>query len=315
MARIIVIIFAVAAILYALFCLIGYIAYRILFINLPKMNRQKPNKLMGEDFPLLVKQVDDATEKAKALPYEKITVTTDDGLKLYGEFFVNPTPTKNTILCVHGYNSNGFMDFAPMVEPILSHGYNCFLLNHRHHGESEGKFTGFGILDSKDLVKWIEAINSRFPDGKIILYGVSMGAATVMLSSDLDLPENVAGIVEDCGFTTVYEEFSYQIRKTAHIPPAPILRMVNYYCKALLHFDIRAADSRECVKKTKIPFLFIHGSGDTFVPAYMCDECYNACGSEKKRIIFDGAYHAQSHFKYPAEYENDFFEFADKYTI
>ncbi len=310
----IIILYIIAAITVLLFAFCIAVMY-IMFISGPKSNSNstKPDKFMGEDLPALIKQVDAAKEHIKkTYKYESVSVTTDDGLKLVGDFYINENPTDKTILCVHGYNSSGYNDFAPVVEPILKRGYNCFLLNHRHYGGSEGKFTGFGILDSVDLIKWIELVNSYFPDGKIVLYGVSMGAATVMQASNRDLTKNVVGIVEDCGFTTCYEEFAFTLKNSFHLPCFPIMNMFALVCKAFLKLDLKKSDSKKCVAETKLPMLFVHGGSDTFVPTFMSKECYDACNSEKQLIIYEGAMHAMSHFKHPEKYENDLLGFADR---
>ena len=290
---------------------------RFIFYSPPKLDRDnpKPDPLMGEDLPAFVRACTAAAERIKeTLPHERVTVKTDDGLTLYGDFYINPEPTENTVLCVHGYNTSGYEDFAPMAEPILRHGYNCFLLNHRRFGGSEGRYTGFGILESRDLLKWIECVNAYFPQGKIVLYGISMGAATVMQASCLPLPENVAGIVEDCGFTGACEEFRCVLKSTAHLPAFPLVNILAWECRVFMKLDLKANDSRKSLAATKLPVLFVHGDADAFVPPFMARECFDACAGEKQLVFYEGAGHGQSHFKHPEKYENDFFAFADRVT-
>jgi len=294
---------------------VSFLTYKT-FVSPPKNDREnpKPNKFYDEDVVEATMETTEAIQriKEKYTPVE-VSITTDDGLTLPGYFYINENKTENTIVCVHGYNTNSDFAFATMIEPIMEHGYNCFLVNHRHFGGNEGKFTGFGILEKDELIKWIECVNSFFPNGKIILYGTSMGAATIMQASDQDLTENVVGFIEDCGFTTCYDEFSYLMKSVVHLPSKPIIDTMSVMTKALLDLDIKASDSREALKNTKLPALFIHGGRDNFVPTYMVEECYEACGSEdKKLIIYDTARHVHSHFKYPDQYEKDFFEFADR---
>lgn len=293
--------------------IIAFAVFKVVFYNPPKtdQNNPKPDPFLGEDFPQVIKMVKDGKERLIKRPHETVSVTTDDGFRLYGDFYINPTPTKNTVLCVHGYNSSGYGDFGLIANSILDNGYNCFLLNHRHHGQSEGEFIGFGVLDSKDLIKWIEKINERYPDGKIILYGISMGAATVMQASNKKLTENVVGIVEDCGFTTCWDEFRFVLKKAAHLPSFPLLNMLNVFTKHILGFDCRESDSRKCIAETKLPVLFIHGDADVFVPPFMLDECFNACNSRKEKYTYSGAGHAQSYYKHKEEYEENLFRFID----
>ena len=303
-----------AAVTVFLFAVCFAVMY-FLFFNTPATDREnpKPDPLLGEDLPKVIKRCDAATKHIKeTYPYEHVSVRTDDGLTLYGDFYINENKTDKTILCVHGYNSSGYYDFAPMVEPILKRGYNCFLLNHRHYGGSEGKYTGFGIFESEDLIKWIELVNSYFPDGKIVLYGNSMGAATVMQASNKDLTKNVVGIIEDCGFTSCREEFKHVLNNTAHLPSFPLLNILGLLTKVFLKLDLKKCDSRKSVAETKLPMLFVHGDADVFVPPEMARECYEACQSEKELIFYEGATHAQSNFRHPEKYENDLLGFADR---
>ena len=297
----------------ALLFISGLIAMFFVFFFSPKFDRAnpKPDVLMGEEFPRLIQETDKQTAVIRSkYAYESVSVTSDDALKLYADFYINEHPSDNTIICVHGYNSCGYYDFSRMVEPILQNGYNCLLIDQRHYGKSEGKFTGFGMLECRDVLKWINLVNERFPGGKIVLYGVSMGAATVMQTSKFN-PPSVVGIVEDCGFTSCKEEFAATLKTTAHLPAFPMIPILSFWCKLFLKLDLKS-DSRDCVAATNIPMLFIHGTADTFIPYQMCEECYEACQSEKQIKLYDGAGHAQSHFIHPAEYERDFFEFVEK---
>ncbi len=296
---------------------ISTILYKV-FVDPPQTDRENPDPglFFDDDYAEATKETDNAIIRLKEnYTAEEVSITTDDGLTLPGYFYINENPTEDTFICVHGYNTNSDFAFAAMVEPILNAGYNCFLVNHRHFSGHEGKFTGFGILEKEELIKWIECVNSYFPNGKIILYGTSMGAATIMQASDKDLTPNVVGFIEDCGFTTCYDEFSYLVKSVTHLPSKPIIGSLGIMSKALLDLDIKTSDSREALKNTKLPALFIHGGRDNFVPTYMVQECFDACGSEdKKLVIYDEARHTQSHFKYPHEYEKEIFEFADRIT-
>ena len=298
----------------ALLFLISLLAMLFLFFFSPKFDREnpKPDLLMGNDLPDYIRTTDRETARIKTeYPHREVSVRSDDGLKLCGDFYLSPGGTDKTILCVHGYNSCGYNDFSPMVGPILEHGYNCLLIDQRHYGKSEGRFTGFGMLESKDLLRWIALVDETFPGGKIVLYGISMGAATVMQASGLPLPETVVGIVEDCGFTSCRDEFAAVLKNTARLPAFPVLNVLAGMCKLFLKLDIRS-DSRDCVAASKLPMLFLHGGADAFIPVSMCMDCYEACGGEKQMFVYEGAGHAQSHFRQPEEYERDFFAFIER---
>ena len=308
------IVLCTAAAVIALISVTGLAAVYFVFFFSPPFDREnpEPDALMGEEFPECVRATDRETARIKELyPHETVSVKSGDGLSLCGDFYINQDKTDRTVICVHGYNSTGYHDFSRMVDPILKHGFNCLLIDQRHYGKSEGKHTGYGIPESRDLLRWISLVNEYFPEGKIVLYGVSMGAATVMQASGLDLPGTVKGIVEDCGYTSCYEEFSAVLKKIAHLPPFPLMNILAFISRIILKLDIRS-DSRECVAKSGVPMLFLHGDADAFIPVSMCRQCFEACGSEKYIHIYEGAGHAQSHFKKPEEYERDFFDFTGK---
>ena len=297
----------------ALMFIFGLVSMYFVFFFHPHFDRENPmpDKLMGNELPRLVKETDKQKEIIKSkYPFESVSITSDDNLKLCADFYINENATDKTVICVHGYNSCGYNDFSLMVEPILKNGCNCLLIDQRHYGKSEGKFTGFGMLECHDVVRWVSFVNERFPNGKVVLYGVSLGAATVMQTSKLN-PDGVVGIIEDCGFTTCREEFAATMRTVARMPSFPMLNILSIWCKLFLKLDLNS-DSRDCVAKTKIPMLFIHGNADTFIPCKMCEECYKACSSEKQIKIYEGAGHAQSHFIHPEQYESDFFAFIEQ---
>lgn len=313
--KIAVTVFIILAVLVLLLFLGCLLSLYFIFFSPPEADREntKPDKLLGGDnLGKVIKECDETTERIKKeYAHETVSVKTDDGLTLFGDFYINKNKTKNTLLCVHGYNSAGYYEFATMVEPILNAGFNCFLVNNRMAYPSEGKHTGFGVLEKDDLKKWVQSVNSYFADGKIVLYGVSMGAATVMQASDSEL-ENVVGIIADCGFTTCYEEFKFVLKTVAHLPAFPILNVLNLLCKIILGFSLKQSDSRKALARTTLPVLFVHGDADVFVPEYMSHECYDACAGEKEIIIYEGAAHAQSHFTHREKYEKDLMNFCRK---
>ena len=170
-----VVFFAVAA--YALGC---YLGFYFIIVKPPVVSADRPNPLMGEDFAAFVKKTQEDAVIMKKLRSEPVEVVTRDGLTLRGEFYRAAEPSDITIVCLHGYNSNAYGDYATRGLSYLHSGYNVLLANHRHHGKSDGKYIGFGVLDRHDVLKWSEAAAKLVPGGKIFISGVSMGGATAM---------------------------------------------------------------------------------------------------------------------------------------
>lgn len=308
-AAIVGIVLGVVAALFGLYVLTCYIAYRLLIVKPPTFNTDKPNALMGEDFPALVQKTQQDITVLKKLPSETVEVYTKDGLKLKGVFYPAAEKSAVTLVCLHGYNSNGYGDFGSRALRYIRNGYNVLLVNHRHHAESEGKYIGFGVLDRHDVLCWLDAVNRMIPDGEIFISGVSMGGATAMQCSCLALPDNVKGIIEDCGYTSVKEEFEFQCRRAVHFVPKFMLKGIDFFMRRLAGYGMNDISSADAVAHSKVPILFIHGDSDVFVPTEMVYRCYDACTADKDLYIVKGAAHAMAEFKDGEEYEkrvNDF---------
>lgn len=151
-------------------------------------------------------------------------IASQDGLRLVGYYLPAQTDTTKTVILAHGYTSQGkdMASFARFYHDKL--GYNVLMPDARGHGQSEGNYIGFGWPDRKDYLIWIAKCIERVgEEAQIALHGISMGAATVMMVSGEDLPEQVKAIVEDCGYTSVYDQLAYQLKRMYKLPPVPIV--------------------------------------------------------------------------------------------
>ncbi len=308
-----VICIAVTAVLLAAYALGCYLGFYFIIVKPPVVGADKPNPLMGDEFAEFVKKTQEDAVIMKKLESEPVEVVTRDGLTLRGEFYRAAEPSDVTIVCLHGYNSNAYGDYSTRGLSYLHGGYNVLLANHRHHGMSDGKYIGFGVLDRHDVLKWVEAAEKLVPDGKIFVSGVSMGGATAMQCSCLALTPAVKGIIEDCGYTTVRDEVDYLAKKMFGFVPKLTIRFIEFYMRKLAGYGMREADSREAVKHSKVPILFIHGTNDEFVPTFMGHECYEACTAPKELVLIEGAGHAQSYFKDAEKCEQAVNAFIHKY--
>lgn len=227
---------------------------------------------------------------------DKVSITSFDGLKLNG-FFIPCEKPERTVICVHGFRGSGAKDFGAVAKYYHSIGSNVLVIDHRAHGESEGEYITYGVKERYDVKEWIRFVNDQVGgELPIILDGVSMGAATVLMTSALNLPSNVKGIIADCGFTSPKEIYKDIAKKTYHIPPFPLLFIFNLYCKKIASFDMNEADAREALKENTIPTMFLHGMDDRFVPLRMSEENYACCKAEKYIERIPNAQHAVSYF-------------------
>ena len=256
-------------------------------------------------------------EALLARPHESVTLTTHDGLRLKANYFPCDQPTDKMVLALHGYTSKGVSDYAALSHFYLNAGYDMFIPDLRSHGESEGKYYGFGLLDRFDCLEWIRLIGRTFgAEKKIVLHGTSMGAATVLMTGGFqELPDSVRCIVADCAFTSPYDVFTHILKRDYHLPPFPVMDINNLLCKQTAGYGFRDYSTIEALQTNTRPVLLIHGSEDKFVPTRMSFENYNACTAPKELLIVDHAGHAASYYENPALYEEKLSGFLTQYML
>ncbi len=271
-------------------------------------------KMSGTDWTQYYPLMEERKEYMMAQAHRDVYITSYDGLKLHATYFpAFDTDDKKLVICFHGYTGEGLSNHIAIADYFLKRGYAMLLPDARAHGESEGEYIGFGCLDRKDAISWINwAIEECGEDVKIMLHGTSMGGATVLMASGLELPENVKGIVSDCGFTSPKEVFTHVLNDMYHLPSFPAIQGADLINKKLAGYGMDECNAKIEVQKAKVPILFIHGSADNFVPCSMCQELYDNCGSPKKILIVEGAAHAESYYKDMAAYEKALTEFANE---
>lgn len=238
----------------------------------------------------------------------------DDGICLHGIIIDNNS--ENWAVLVHGYDSEatGMLGYA---QRFIDEGYSVFLPDNRGFGLSGGYDTTMGHLEKYDLAKWIRKLSAETKAKNIVLFGVSMGAATVMLASAEKLPDNVRAVVEDCGYSSVREEYEYNMPHTAHLPPYPFLWVVDIITMVRNGWSIlKDADCTAAVRHSRLPICFIHGESDTFVPYYMHRKLYDACPRDDKEMLtVKDADHTEACGKDPVAYWKTVFSFIEKHFI
>lgn len=266
-------------------------------------------KMAGTDWNQHMPFIQERKEYMMAQPHEDKWVQSEDGLKLHATWF--PTDEcKKVVICFHGYTSQGMSDYIGLSGYYLKHGYSMLLVDERAHGQSEGKYIGFGCLDRLDAMKWIEQIiKDCGEDVQILLHGTSMGGSTVLMTSSLELPQQVKGIISDCAFTSPKEVFTHVLKNMIHLPAFPMMQISDLLNQQLAGYGLDDCNAAREVQKAKVPILFIHGSADTFVPCSMCDEIYNNCASPRQKLVIEGAAHAESYYKDTQSYEKALDEF------
>ncbi|WP_430601792.1 hypothetical protein IGJ02_001847 [Enterococcus sp. DIV0724b] len=236
-----------------------------------------------------------------------------DGEKLYSRLIVSHPDSKKWVICVHGYRSYGKRDMAFVASKFSEQQYNILVPDLRAHGKSTGNIIGMGWLDRFDLLKWINEVLTIEPSAEIILFGGSMGAATVMMTSGEALPDNIKGLVVDCGYSSVYDEFGAMLQSAFKLPAFPILTIADSLAKKKVGYSLKEASSVAQLAKNNLPTLFIHGTGDKFVPHQMIYDNMEATNGVKESLIVENAPHLSSFIYEPEHYFDTVFEFVHRY--
>ena len=226
----------------------------------------------------------------RALPQEDIEIKSFDGLTLRGKYF-ECEKGEPVELLFHGYRGNAERDVSGGIERCFALNRNVILIDHRASGASDGNIITFGIKERYDCLKWVEYAVERFgKDVKIILSGVSMGAATVMMAAAEELPENVVCALADCGYTSA-KEIICKVMRDMKLPDKLVYPFARLGARLFADFDLEETSPLQAVEKAKIPIIFLHGTGDDFVPCEMSQRLYERCTSKKSFVPIENAAH------------------------
>lgn len=286
---------------------VAYFYRRTMKRNKAKVERTM--KMAGTDWNQYQPFLAERKEYFLSQLHRDVYCNSEDGLKLHATYFPREG-TNKVVICFHGYTSEGMKDYIALSGYYLKHGYGMLLVDERAHGKSEGEYIGFGCLDRKDALQWMNWVIQECGEGvELLLHGTSMGGATVLMASGLTLPSQVKGIISDCGFTSPKYVFTHVLHSMYHLPAFPVIQISDYVNRKKAGYGMDECNAAREVKKATVPILMIHGDADTFVPCSMCEEIYNNCSSPKMKLIVKGAAHAESYYKDREAYENALNEF------
>jgi fermentation-respiration switch protein FrsA (DUF1100 family) len=243
---------------------------------------------------------------------DEIYLDSQDHLKLHGYRFLVHPDSHRWVIPLHGYMNEG-RDMFFFTAKFAQHGFNALVPDLRGAGKSEGDYIGMGWDDRLDVVGWIHKIIAEDPEARIVIFGISMGAATAMMTAGEELPENVAAVIEDCGYTSVADEFTYELHQLYSLPKFPVLPLADRAIRNKAGFSIYQASAVDQLKKARVPMLFIHGEKDTYVPTEMVYKVYAAAPVDKELMIIKDAPHASSSFVHPEDYFSGIFSFVEKH--
>lgn len=240
-----------------------------------------------------------------------------DGLMLHASYYPAAQPTGRSVILAHGYAGNGdeMTQFGDLYHGQL--GFNMLIPDARGHGFSEGDYIGMGWPDRLDYQMWIDwlegTVRANGQEPEILLHGISMGGATVMMTSGEELPPSVKAVIEDSGFTTAADVFAYQLGRLYGLPAFPIIPSTSLITQMRAGYSFYEASALKQIAKSDLPTLFIHGDADTFVPLEMVHELYAAHPGPKQLYVVPGASHGTTYIVDPPAYEQQVKAFLDEY--
>lgn len=245
----------------------------------------------GEIYEPHHSQMIEWTRGIRSMAHRDVSIQSRDGLTLRGRYYETKKGAPLEIL-FHGYRGTSERDLSGGVYRCFALGRNALIVDHRGSGTSDGHVITFGVKESQDCLLWVDFVLKEIdPEAKIILTGISMGAATVMTASAMPLPKNVVGILADCGFTSA-KAIIQKVMKDMGIPGKVLYPFVRLGARLFGGFDPEATSPIAAMERCHLPIIFFHGDIDAYVPHAMSVQNFEACASEKKHLVtIQGAGH------------------------
>ena len=305
-------VYIVCAALLVLFFIATLWVYRVIFYSSSEAKKVSFIFPKGEQYEYFREPLQKAVDIMMARPYESVYITAKDGTKLFGRYYhvCDGAPVH---LLVHGWRGYAVLDCSGGTALAHKIGHNALVIDQRANGKSGGHCISFGVREKDDCASWIQYINNRFGENtQIILSGISMGAATVLMASGMDLPGNVKCILADCPFTSA-EDIIKEVCRTINLPQKSSYFLAR--CAALFigHFRLGNSNAVKAVAKTQLPILILHGEDDRFVPCNMGKKLYEANPEKIRLITFPEAGHGLSYMAKPEQYEQEVIAFLEKH--
>ena len=289
-ARYLITVLIIVCIIAAFILVTSYAVFRIVFYNANKVPDDPHRIPKGPRYDILDREIHQLVSETLAIPFKQIYITSRDGIKLAARLY-ETSPSAPVALLMHGWHGISCRDFAAGLQIHLAKGHNVVLVDERAHNKSGGHVISFGIKERYDCLDWINWILTHFgPQTYILLHGVSMGGATVLMAAGLHLPANVKGIISDSGYTSP-KEIICKVCSDYHVKPALAWPFIKTGAKVFGHFNPEETSARQTMTANTLPVMFVHGTGDDFVPCVMGDELYALTKGPKYQVRVPGAPH------------------------
>lgn len=293
--------------------LVSYILFRIIFY-VPSRKNIDPEWIPlppGKIYEPFHDQMRAWVCNARNTPHEEVSILSFDGLKLTGKYY-EFEPGAPVEIMFHGYRGTAERDLSGGMYRAFRLGHSALIVDQRCAGGSEGNVITFGIREHRDCLDWIDfAIQYLGTDVKIFLTGISMGASTVLIAAGQKLPDNVIGVLADCGFHSA-KDVILSVASSMHLPAKLLYPLVKFGAKVFGHFNLEEMTPAVAVRNCEVPVIFFHGLDDDYVPSYMSQITYDACNTRKKLVMIPGAGHGLSFPVAPELYIQEMKNFFDE---
>lgn len=275
-------------------------------------NRRRLSGATAEELKLM-KLADRQAWRLENCGCKTVEITAFDGVRLVGHWYENPA-AKRILVAMHGWRSHWAQDFGAVSEFLHENGCSVLYAEQRGQHGSGGEYMTFGLWERRDCLSWLRWAEKQ---AALPLYavGVSMGATTVLMAASQQLPDRMAGILADCGFTSPREIWKHVARHNLHLHYRLHNGWVERLCYKKLHMGAGDYSTLDALQECTVPVLFVHGSEDRFVPISMTYDNYRACAAPKRLLVVPGAGHGASYFTEPERYRQtvrEFWHFCEK---
>lgn len=267
-----------------LILLISFVCFLMAFYAPKQKKKQEfeipPGKIYEPYRDIMIKWM----KEAAAMQPKEVSITSFDGITLYGKYYEYSKDAPIELM-FHGYRGSAERDLCGGVQRCFTLGRSCLIVDQRTAGKSGGRVITFGVKESRDCLKWIDyIIESINRDAKIIITGISMGAATVTIAAGEKLPPNVIAALADCGYTSAKDIIKKVVRQL-HLPADIVYPFIKLGARIYGGFDLEKYSPIEAMKNCTVPIIFIHGTTDDYVPYEMSVKNFDACTHSIKKMV------------------------------
>lgn len=285
------VIFIIVIVLIGAWLGIGYVGFRVAILRGHELDIYDRDSYRGTSWDKYHDEIMEGIRWIESHDRERVEIRSEDGKRLVARLTLNPD-AKGIALMFHGYRTHPEIDFSASSHVYYNAGNHILHIDQRASGESEGKYIGFGVLESRDCKRWCEYASERFgQDMPIIIAGLSMGASTVLMAAGQNLPENVCGIVADSAFSSPEAIIQKKIHQSYKVNGKLFAKAIGIWSRVIAGYSLTGTSVIDIMKENEIPVLFVHGRADSLVPVWMTEKAIEVCKAPKQVLLIDGAEH------------------------